>query len=127
MKVSELTNSNHDPCKVIQLPEGRLNAANAKSIQGLLEQQLKELATQTILVLDLSLLTFIDSIGIGTLVMFAKLCKQREVDLRFSGLQPQAKAAFEILELEQAFHFYENTESALEADTLPSAVQPSHL
>ncbi len=121
MEVSNRINSSNIPVTVIQMPEGRLNAANAQSIAKQLTERLNDLElfkmlgdSPNAIVLDLSRLSFVDSIGIGTLISFAKRCGNQGWTLKLSGLQAQAKAAFEILELSQMFEFYDSVDEALE-------------
>ncbi len=122
MEVSSQVNSKGIPISVIQLPAGRLNAANSQQVSQDLTEQLKDLQlfqmlgeSPSTIVLDLSLLSFVDSIGIGVLITFAKRCAKIGWTLKLSGLRPQAKAAFEILELGKLFQFYNSVEDAIES------------
>ncbi len=53
--------------------------------------------------LDFQATTFIDSTGIGALVICRRLCQARQVDLRLCGVGPQVQMALALTELDQVF------------------------
>jgi anti-sigma B factor antagonist len=64
-------------------------------------------------VLDLHQVDFIDSIGISTLVSGMKQFRGRGGDLRLVGLQPSARAIFELMMLDKVFEIFDSEDQAL--------------
>ncbi len=99
------------PATLIQLPAGRLNAANAEKVK---QELLPVLASETTyIILDLSLLTSVDSLGIGLLLSTLKSCIQAGCHLKLCGLQAEARLPFELLNLNNLFEFFDSVEVAM--------------
>lgn len=83
------------------LLQGDLDLANAPLVRtellGTLEKGIDHL------VVDLGLLTFLDSAGIGVLVVVRKLAMEREVVLQLESVPPQARQALEKCGLAEMF------------------------
>ncbi len=90
---------------------GRLDAQAGPTLKNLW-QQYNEKGFNTIL-LDLTLVEFIDSIGISSLVAGLKQMRARGGDLKLIGLQPPARAIFELMMLNQVFEIYDTEKDAL--------------
>jgi anti-sigma B factor antagonist len=64
------------------------------------------------LVIDMSGVTFVDSLGLATLVSGLKLCRKNHGLLRLVNLQSQVRYLFEMTRLDQAFELFENVDDA---------------
>lgn len=80
----------------------------------LLKEQLQELIDTTphVVVLDLKDVTFIDSSGLGTLVMAYRSAQEHGIDLKLSGPRPQVLKVMQITGLNQVFEICENVQEA---------------
>lgn len=67
------------------------------------------------LALDLSATTFIDSSGIGALVICHRLCHQRQISLWLQGVGPQVKMALSLTDLDQVFAIRQPIPTAIAA------------
>lgn len=120
MKVWDQSNATHESILVIQLPAGRLNAVNSNEIRTqLLDTIAQRIGSDITVVLDLSQITFVDSIGMSVLIATLRYCNEAQLDFRLAGVQPQAKPTFDILEMTQVFQFFDSVEDA--AADRPSA------
>ena len=90
---------------------GRLDAQAGPSLKELWLQY-AEHGVNSVLV-DLHEVEFIDSIGISSLVSGLKQMRSKGGDLKLIGLQPSARAIFELMMLDQVFELYETQEEAL--------------
>jgi anti-sigma B factor antagonist len=90
---------------------GRLDAQSATSLKELWRNYDEQ--GQHNILLDLHQVEFIDSIGISTLVSGLKQFRARGGDLRLIGLQPSARAVFELMMLDRVFEIFETPEEAL--------------
>lgn len=91
--------------------KGRLDANSVLALKDLWRTY-DEHGQHNIL-LDLHQVDFIDSIGISTLVNGLKQCRAKGGDLRLIGLQPSARAVFELMMLDRVFEIFETREEAL--------------
>lgn len=91
--------------------QGRLDAQAAPILKELW-RTCEEQGHYNVL-LDLHQVEFIDSIGISTLVSGLKQLRARGGDLRLIGLQPSARAIFELMMLDRVFEIFETPEEAL--------------
>jgi anti-sigma B factor antagonist len=100
---------NRDGVNVMRL-KGRFDtegAAFVKSqITGLVNEQHPNLAV------DMSEVSFLDSLGLAALVSGLKLCRRNQGAMMLIGLQPSTKMLFEVTRLDKAFQLYEDEESA---------------
>lgn len=114
MKVWDQVDAANHIVKVVQLPAGRLNAANASEIKGELLGLLADPENQNPdVVLDMTQVTFVDSIGMSVLISLLRHCTQNQRKLKLAAVQPQAKPTFDILEMTQVFKFYETVGEAI--------------
>ena len=90
---------------------GRLDAQSATGLKELWRNYDEQ--GQHNILLDLHQVEFIDSIGISTLVSGLKQFRARGGDLRLIGLQPSARAVFELMMLDRVFEIFETPEEAL--------------
>ena len=64
-------------------------------------------------VLDLSQVSFIPSLGLGTLVMLMRNLKKNGQRLLLVGVQPEVRTVFAITRLDKLFEMHANLEAAL--------------
>ncbi len=95
-----------NPKITIIRPNGSLNAVNA----GKLEQELGEVLKQgddTIVLVDLEKVDFIDSAGLMALVSGVRRAKQLEQRLCFCSVSPCHKIIFELTQLDRVFEIFD--------------------
>lgn len=91
--------------------QGRLDAQAAPALKEIW-QNCERQGNYNVL-LDLHQVEFIDSIGISTLVSGLKQLRAHGGDLRLIGLQPSARAIFELMMLDRVFEIFDTPEEAL--------------
>ncbi len=89
---------------------GRFDAEAAAFVKGQIANLVNE--QQPNLVVELSEVGFIDSLGLAALVSGLKLCRKNRGSLRLVGVQPSVRVLFEITRLDQAFELYTDVDSA---------------
>jgi anti-sigma B factor antagonist len=92
---------------------GRFDAEAAAFVKGQISNLVNE--QQPNLVIDMSQVTFVDSLALAALVSGLKLCRKNRGVLKLVGLQPGVRLLFEITRLDQAFELHDNTDSAFAA------------
>lgn len=95
---------------VIEL-SGRFDAEGGAFLKG----QLPGLVTeqQPNLIIDMSGVSFVDSLGLTALVSGLKLCRKNRGILRLVGLQPSVRLLFEITRLDHAFELFDTINLAV--------------
>jgi anti-sigma B factor antagonist len=90
---------------------GRFDAEAAAFVKG----QIATLITdkQPNLVIEMSQVRFVDSMGLAALVSGLKLCRKHGGIVKLVGMQPQVRRIFELTRLDQAFMLHPDVESAL--------------
>ncbi|MEN9203685.1 MAG: STAS domain-containing protein [Thermostichus sp. DG_1_6_bins_120] len=96
---------------IVRFPKGNLSAANAPAIRAELSRILAEQPSH--LLLDLSEVTLIDSMGLSVLVSTQRNCRSAGYQLKLVGLQEQAKLVFAVTRLNSIFEFYPSVAEAL--------------
>jgi anti-sigma B factor antagonist len=89
---------------------GRFDAEGAAFIKGQITTLVNE--TQPNLVVNMSDVSFIDSLGLTALVSGLKLCRRNHGTLKLVGLQTSVRLLFEITRLDHAFEIYDSEEEA---------------
>lgn len=79
-----------------------------------LKEQLQELinAHENVVVLDLSDVTFIDSSGLGALIVAYRAAQERGIDLKVSSPRPQVLKVMQISGLDQVLDICESAQEA---------------
>jgi anti-sigma B factor antagonist len=67
----------------------------------------------SLVVIDLSRVQIIPSLGLGLLVQMSSKCKSRQQKLKLAGVQPSVRQVFAITRLDRVFDFAPNVEAAL--------------
>lgn len=91
---------------------GRFDAEAAAFVKGQIANLVNE--EQPNLLVEMSQVNFVDSLGLAALVSGLKLCRKNRGSLILVGIQSQVRTLFEITRLDQAFELYDDVESALE-------------
>ncbi len=94
---------------VIKL-SGRFDAEAAAFVKAQIANLVNEQHPN--LIIDMSQVNFVDSLGLAALVSGLKLCRKNQGVLKLTGLQPNVRLLFEITRLDQAFELYDDLESA---------------
>lgn len=89
---------------------GRFDAEGAAFIKNQFATLVSE--TQPNLVINLTEVSFIDSLGLTALVSGLKLCRRNRGSLKLVGLQSSVHLVFEITRLDRAFEIYETEDEA---------------
>ncbi len=72
------------------------------------------------IVLDLSKVDFVDSIGLGVIVSVLKRVRSRNGDLIVAGPAPRVRALFELTRLDEIVELYADLDRALDARVRPA-------
>lgn len=94
-------------------PIGVLDSARAKEFRDLIQSSITP-ETQIILI-DFQGVSFMDSSGLGTLVLTLKAIKSNGISLYLCSINEQIKMLFELTSMDSFFQVYENKESFLNA------------
>jgi anti-sigma B factor antagonist len=68
----------------------------------------------SLVVVDLSHVTILPSLGLGLLVQISNKCKSRQQQLKLAGVLPQIRQIMSITRLDRMFDFVPNAEAAVE-------------
>jgi len=102
----------HDNSTVVRVLEDRVDAANASELKTYLNEMIEQ--GNAILGIDLNMVSFIDSSGLGTLVSALKKVGQNGT-ISLWGLTQQVKTLFQITQLYEVFEIFEQESDAIEA------------
>lgn len=109
---------------VVVLPVEELDA----SITGELKRDIAPLLeAHTKMVLDLGLLRFLDSSGLGAFLSCLRRLNAKGGDLKLCAMSKQVRTVFELVRLHKIFDIFETREEALRAFAAPprSAAPPA--
>ncbi|HKI51022.1 MAG TPA: STAS domain-containing protein [Geothermobacteraceae bacterium] len=96
---------------LIIVKEERLDAHNSSELKTQMLNLFEE--GKTNLIVDLEMVRFVDSSGLGSLVSGFKNASARNGNLKLCSLQPQVKSMFELTRLHRVFEIFANTAEAL--------------
>ncbi len=94
---------------------GALTAANVDSFRDQVFRWMNEHDSVRQMVLDLGAMEFIDSAGLGLLIVLLKRCGERGGDIRIARLQKRARLVFEITRAYKVFEIFDTVDEALKA------------
>jgi anti-anti-sigma factor len=97
--------------KVVLHVAGRMDAESAHQFELRCESCIAEGFTS--IVIDLSDLTYISSLGLRSVVAVANKARNKGGELRICGMTGLVRQVFEITKLSQVFPLHESVESAL--------------
>lgn len=95
---------------ILVQPQGRLDLQGGK----VLEKQLMDLVinAQTLLIVDLEQVEFMDSSGLVVLAKALKMARRSSYRLVLCNLQPPVKLIFELTQLDSVFEIFDNYAAA---------------
>ena len=102
-----LTTRSHGQVCILTL-SGRFDAHLAPAVK-----EWHERSAATMLAVDLSGVTFVDSMALATLAGAMKRCRQKGGDLRIFGLQQAVRIIFELTRMNRAFQVFETEAEAV--------------
>ena len=101
---------------VVVCPSGRIDHSNAAAFQQALQPYIDDCeAHQGVLVLDLSGLEYMSSVGLRVLVVAAKQIEGTQATVVVCALQPVMQEIFSISRFDLIFDVYETREAAVGA------------
>ena len=95
---------------IVALPMEELDASNAAEFKRDMSPLLE---TNARLVLDLSLLRFVDSSGLGAFISCLRRLNAKGGDLKLCGMSKQVRAVFELVRMHRVFDILGSKEDAL--------------
>lgn len=103
-------------CAVVVVPDGRIDQSSAESFQAALTPYLKACtAGAAPVVLDLSSVSYISSIGLRVLMLAARQVAAQKGKLAIACLTPMVLEVFEISRLNLVFQVFDSANAAAEA------------
>ncbi len=99
----------HDSHTVLR-PDGRLNMVAAPRLRAAVDRVVSE--GQPRIVVDLDLVTFMDSSGLGALIAGLKRTRQAGGDLRIAGAGEQVRTVMQLTNLDRILRPYATVEDA---------------
>ncbi len=108
-----ITIEKRDGISLLNIGEERIDAHNSQQLKEFLLQQLEQGDKQ--LVVQLEKVRFMDSSGLGALLVGHKNALLKSGDLKLANMQPQVLSMFELTRLNRVFEIYANADEALAA------------
>lgn len=90
-------------------PTGILDSTKAEEFRGSVEALLEEGAE--VILVDLKDITFIDSSGLGTLVVMLKKARSLNRSFCICSVNDQVRMLFELTSMDRVFEVYENRQA----------------
>jgi anti-sigma B factor antagonist len=110
MKFSSEPIDTHPNVTLVTIAD-KISSASVMDLKKNLDELIK--ANKTNILLDLSELTFINSMGLGTIVNALKKVKKLNGDLKLIVIDEKIKFLFDILNLKNILKIYSSKEEAL--------------
>ena len=100
---------------LIARPQAKLlDDQSLKTLADAIDRRAGAGSEVTVIVLDLSRVGLLPSLGLGLLVQISATCKARGQKLKLAALQPRVRQVFAITRLDRVFEFADSVEAALE-------------
>lgn len=87
---------------------------NSESLNKKIKIKIEKNKNIDILIVDLNLVSYLDSTGVGLLISLLKFMRKREGKLVLSNLNKKVRRVIELSRLDDIIEIYEYTEQALE-------------
>jgi anti-anti-sigma factor len=100
---------------------GRIDHATAESFRKALQPYLEQSKNGDAIVLDMSEIEYISSVGFQVLLAAQRKSKSQQVSLAVASLRPAVKGIFEMANFAKAIRCFDNVRGAL-AEIAPKAV-----
>ena len=107
MKISEERNNE----VLICTPDGEININNSPELRQYFDDIIKR--NEKKVIIDFSLLSYIDSSGLATLIEMFQRLKKIGGHMRLSTLNEKVKNVFEITKMNKIFEIFKSREAAL--------------
>lgn len=101
-----------DGVLVIQIQEDNLDASNVREFREEVQKLIKD---NNRVVLDMSMLKFVDSSGLGALIACLRETNGRKGDFRLSSLSRSVMALFELMRMHRVFSIHDTVEGAVKS------------
>ena len=108
----EIPVDNIDSVAVATVPVDELDASNAEEFK---RDMAPVVQANTMLVLDLSRLRFVDSSGLGAMLSCLRQLSAKSGDLKLCGMSKQVRGLFELVRMHRIFDIYGTKEEAVHA------------
>ncbi len=89
-------------------PEGILDGTKASDFRGNIERHIADGAQ--IILIDFKNVTFMDSSGLGTLVMSLKTVRNADAKMFLCSINEQVQMLFELTSMDRVFEIFDNRE-----------------
>ena len=93
--------------------KGRMDAGTSSKFKEHLKNLIDEGFSR--LVIDMEHVDFLDSSGLGTLVACLRRVKEKNGDIKISGLRPEVRSIFDMTRVSRLFDIYPDVTSACKA------------
>ena len=90
-----------------------LDEASLKNLERAIDDACKQHAGVQLVVLDLSSVAILPSLGLGLLVQVQNKCKARQQAVKLAAVQPQIRQVLAITRLDRIFQFSESVRAAI--------------
>jgi len=97
---------------------GHLDAGNVKAFRQAIAPVLKD---HRRVVLDMALLDFVDSSGVGALIACLRTSKESQGEFRLCNLSRPVRALFDLMRMHRVFDIHTDRDEALRSMGMPSA------
>lgn len=97
---------------VIELQVDTLDASNVTEFKETVQPSFSE---HSQVVLDLSVVKFVDSSGLGALISCLRILNSRNGDFKLSNMSNSVRALFELMRMHRVFHIYESRQEAVKS------------
>lgn len=98
------------PGILIAIESENLDAGNAPEFKKLIQPHLD---ANTLAVVDMQAIKFVDSSGLGALLSCLRSMNNRQSQLILIGMNKQVRALFELVRMHRIFSIYNNLDEAL--------------
>lgn len=115
----EITVDSRQDVAIVGIPVKELDASNVVEFKQAMGPILE---TSTKVVMDLSLLQFVDSSGLGALLSCLRQMTAKGGDVKLCGMTRQVRATFELVRMHRIFDIRETREAAVQAFNAPLPV-----
>lgn len=95
---------------VIECLENNLDASNVHAFRDAMQQLMKD---QSRVVLDMNLMKFVDSSGLGALIACLRDANSRKGDFRLGAMSKPVRSLFELMRMHRVFSIFESVEDAV--------------
>ena len=90
-----------------------LDELSLKNLVRAIDDACREHAGVQLVILDLSSVQILPSLGLGLLVQIQNKCKARQQAVKLAGVQPQIRQVLAITRLDRIFQFAESVRAAM--------------